>query len=98
MSEPLDRNGFRITNKTFASPQDAGSLDPVTKRSVTICNLFSNHRLSPADIVRILDEEYKHVVGILIAEGLIYDRRRTPRDTPKVESASSRFNRRPQRW
>ena len=63
LSEPLERSGFRLTRKVFTSPQNAASLDPVTKRKITICNLFVNHRLRVADIVRVLDEDYKHIVA-----------------------------------
>ena len=59
--EPLERNGFRVTKKVFTSPQNAASLDPVAKRKITISNLFANHRLSLADIVRVLDEDYKQL-------------------------------------
>jgi len=36
-------------------PNDASGLDPKSKRAVTICNLFVNHKLAP-DIVRLLNE------------------------------------------
>jgi hypothetical protein len=32
--------------------------DKITKRQMTICNLFANHELSIPDIVRVLDETY----------------------------------------
>ena len=81
MPEPLERNGFRLTAKMFTTPQNATSLDPVSKRKVTICNLFGNHRLSIADIVRVLDENYKHVVGVLNEEGFVHEWRRNPEKT-----------------
>lgn len=56
-------------------------MDPISKRKVTICNLFANHELSIGDIVRILDENYVRVVHTLIDQGLIYERRKNP---PKV--------------
>ena len=73
LPEPLERNGFRVTTKVFTSPRNAASLNPLTKRQITICNLFVNHRLPIADIVRVLDEGYKHVVTVLIEQGLVYD-------------------------
>ena len=94
MSELLERNGFRLTKKVFTNPQDATSLDPVTKRKITICNLFANHRLSIADIVRVLDEEYKHVVGVIIDQGLVYDRRGSSRDAAQAEPGHSLFRKR----
>jgi len=94
LPEPLERNGFRVTTKVFTSPQNATSLDPVTKRKITICNLFVNHRLSLADIVRVLDEDYKHVVGVIIEQGFVHDRRRSPRGGAQVEPKSALFRRR----
>ena len=77
---PLERDGFRIRRKTFIQPPNTGSLDPVTKRRLTICNLFVNHKLSIADIVRVLDEDSGHVVAVLIEQGFIHERRATRRE------------------
>ena|SRR5688572_833916 len=95
--EPLERNGFRVTTKVFTSPRNAASLDPVTKRTITICNLFMNHRLPIANIVRILDEEYKHVVAVLIDQGVVYDRRERSRAAAQPERERSLFRKRPPR-
>ena len=97
MALSLERNGFRVTQKVFTNPSNAASLDPVTKRKVTICNLFANHRLPIADIVRVLDEEYKHVVTVLIEQGLVYDRRGRPRGPAQAEPVRSLFRKRPPR-
>jgi hypothetical protein len=94
--EPLERNGFRVTTKVFTNPRNAASLDPVAKRKITICNLFVNHRSSLADIVRVLDEDYKHVVGVLIEHGFVHERRRNPRET-QAEPDHSLFRKRPPR-
>ena len=96
LPEPLERNGFRVTKKVFTSPQNAASLDPVTKRKITICNLFVNHRLPIADIVRVLDEEYKHIVGILIEQGFVHERRQNSRQSAQAEPKSALFRRRSQ--
>ena len=96
LPEPLERNGFRVTKKVFTSPQNAASLDPVTKRKITICNLFVNHRLSLADIVRVLDEDYKHVVGVLIEQGFVHERRQNSRESAQAEPKSALFRRRSQ--
>ena len=77
--ETPDRDGFKVRRKTFAVP-NRGSPDPVTKRKLTVCNLFVNHRLSIADVMRVLDEEYGHVVNILIERRLLYDRRKNRRE------------------
>ena len=96
LPEPLERNGFRVTRKVFASPQNAAFLDPVTKRKITICNLFVNHRLPVADIVRVLDEEYKHIVGVLIEQGFVHERRQNSRESAQAEAKSALFRRRSQ--
>jgi len=55
-----------------------GSLDPVTKRRVTISNLFANHQLSIPEILRVWDENYDHVVNVLIRRCLIRERPTNP--------------------
>lgn len=87
--ETPDRDRFKVRRKTFAVPNH-GSADPVTKRKLTVCNLFVNHRLSVADVMRVLDEDYSHVVNILIEQGLLYDRRRKPRE-PALRATKFRF-------
>jgi len=79
----LERDGFQVTNKVFTNPSSA--LDPITKRQVTICNLFANHDLSISDIVLVLDETYGHVVSVLIKQGYIHERRKHPREPASAE-------------
>src|SRR5262245_12872574 len=74
-----DRDGFKVRRKTFALSKNA-SVDPVTKRKLTVCNLFINHRLSIADVTRVLDEEYGRIVNILIEQALLHDRRKQRRE------------------
>jgi hypothetical protein len=74
-----ERDGFQLTHKVFVPPDNTSLLDPMAKRKVTICNLFANHRLSISDIVRVLDESYEKVVAALIEQGLIQERRQSPR-------------------
>ena len=93
--EPLEQNGFRVTTKVFTNPRNATSLDPVTKRKITICNLVVNHRGSLADIVRVLDENYKHVASVLIEQGFIHERRRSARENAQAEPTHSMFRKRP---
>ena len=78
-----ENEGFLLTEKAkaFSPPSNTASLDPATKRRVTICNLFANYKLPIHDIVRILDESYGTVVTVLIEEGLVLDRRRVPRSS-----------------
>jgi hypothetical protein len=96
LPEPLERSGFRVTKKVFTSPQNAASLDPVAKRKITICNLFVNHRLPIPDIVRVLDEEYKHVVDVIIEQGFVHERRQSSRESAQAEPKSALFRRRSQ--
>jgi len=81
--ELQEREGFEVTNKVFTNPSSA--LDPITKRQVTICNLFANHDLSISDIVRVLDETYGHVVSVLIKQGYIHERRKHSREPASPE-------------
>ena len=77
-----ERDGFQVTNKVFTHPSNA--VDQITKRQITICNLFANHELSIPDIVRVLDETHAHVVTVLIEQGYIQERRRHPREPVHV--------------
>jgi hypothetical protein len=72
---PVTREGFRLTRDRFNLPKDTSALDPKSKRAVTICNLFINHKLGINDIVRVLDEDHEKVILTLLDEGIIVDRR-----------------------
>jgi len=72
---PVNREGFRLTRERFTLPKDTSALDPKSKRAVTICNLFINHKLGIRDIVRVLDEDQERVIVTLLDEGIILDRR-----------------------
>ena len=79
--DPPQRDGFQLTRKIFVLPANPTALDPVTKRKVTVCNLFANYEQSIADIVRLLDEKYQNVVSALLEERLIQERRKEPRES-----------------
>ncbi|MEW5977383.1 MAG: hypothetical protein AB1898_16450 [Acidobacteriota bacterium] len=65
---------------------DLYHLDPLSKRRVTICNLFANHRKSIPEIVSILETSPKLVIDTLLENKLVKDRRRSPRPrTPAPE-------------
>lgn len=81
------RDGFQPTNKVFTHP--IGAIDQITKRHVTICNLFANHELSIPEIVRVLDETHARVVSVLIEQGYIHERRERPRESGQVEKGRS---------
>ena len=86
------RDGFETTHKLFSIPTDTSNLDAVTKRNVTICNLFSNHSLPIKDIARVLDESYGKVVRTLIVEGLIMERRKVRERPPQAERRRNFFD------
>jgi hypothetical protein len=58
------------------------ALDPKSKRAVTICNLFVNHKLALTDIVRLLDEDTGRVILALLEQRIIQDRRDNPQEPP----------------
>ena len=69
------RAGFEVRESQFIVPTDSANLDPKTKRTITICNLFLNHRLEVPDIARLLDEREGNVVSTLLQRGVIKERR-----------------------
>jgi hypothetical protein len=72
---PVIREGFRLIRDHFTLPRDTSALDPKSKRALTICNLFINHKLGIRDIVRVLDEDQERVILTLLDEGMILNRR-----------------------
>ena len=68
-------------------PPDSTTLDPNTKRALTICNLFVNHSLRIDDIASLLEENRKAVILTLIHRNIIYDRRHTGRIAPLATNA-----------
>jgi hypothetical protein len=90
MLKGLERDGFKIKRNVFVQPANAVSLDRVSKRRLTICNLFVNHELSIDAIVRVLDEDYGRVVVVLIEQGLLHERRKTRREPAQPRRAPLR--------
>ena len=76
------RDGFQVPKLKIAIP-DTINLDPETKRKVTICNLFINHGLPVRDIVPMLDEDYRHVVRVLLNSGMVGERRQNGLEPPE---------------
>jgi hypothetical protein len=74
MKDTIFRDGFPVLGRKFAPPETI-SLDPESKREITICNLFINHELRVREIVRVLDEDYGHVVKVLLNRGMVDERR-----------------------
>ena len=52
MKDTIFYDGFAVCGEKFLLPSDTTGLDPKTKREVTICNLFINHKLTVPEIVR----------------------------------------------
>ena len=77
------RDGFEVRERAFHVPRDSMNLDPKTKRSITICNLFLNHRLDVSDIARLLDEDQGNVVSTLLQRGVITERRQHKGQPPE---------------
>jgi hypothetical protein len=69
------RDGFQVRRDQFDLPGNSTDLEPKTKRAVTICNLFINHKLPVREIARVLDEEYGAVISVLLERELIEERR-----------------------
>ena len=72
---PFFRDDFQLKANNFSLPESTIELDPRTKRSLTVCNLFVNHRMSISNIERVLDEDTGKIVQALIERGILYDRR-----------------------
>ena len=65
---------------------DLYSLDPLSKRKVTICNLFANHQKAIPEIGSLLEVSRKLVIDTLIENKLLKDRRKISRPpTPDPE-------------
>ena len=92
-SFPQDHDGFHVLVKEFTLPEDSLNLDPQRKRAVTICNLFVNHHISISDVVRVLDEDRRNVVRVLLKQGIIRDRRlRQTRPPDGIEHRKTIFS------
>jgi len=79
------KDTFRLSGKKFQVGWQTLHLNPHVKREVTICNLFANHGLAVADIIRILDEDYENVIDSLIKHQIVLDRRQQPREASSDE-------------
>ena len=66
----------------FSLPKDTLDLDPQTKRALTICNLFVNHKLSIGSIERLLDEDFGRIVLALLEHQILRDRRQVDGRAP----------------
>ena len=63
-------SAYHLAHRVDAKPpENITQLDAQAKLTATICNLFVNHRLPLADVVRVLHENYSHTVSALIDQG-----------------------------
>jgi len=85
---PVTRDGFHVLRDLYSPPADSIQLAPETKRKITICHLFLNYKLSINDVVKTLDESYKHAVSVLIEQGIIQERRRVSREESQPKQTS----------
>lgn len=76
--------GFEKTKAEFKLPENLSELDPQKKRRFTICNLFANQNLSIRDICVVLDARKHQVIGVLIENNLIKERRQKPALQPAI--------------
>ena len=76
--------GFEKTKTEFNLPENLRELDPQVKREFTICNLFANQNLSIRDICVVLDARKHQVIGVLIENNLIKERRQKPTLQPAI--------------
>jgi hypothetical protein len=76
--------GFRMTKQKYVGPEHTVNLPANEKRTITVCNLFSNQDKRIDEIARLLDTDHRAVILALIQEGLILDRRHSqqPQRTP----------------
>ena|SRR5437016_2671330 len=66
-------------------------LDPLSKRKMTICNLFANHQKTVAEICSLLEASRKLVIDTLIENRLLKDRRKASRPhTPAPEEVRTK--------
>src|SRR5690349_15923811 len=74
---------FELEQTRYQMPEpelyDLYYLDPLSKRKVTICNLFANHQKAIPEIGSLLEVSRKLVIDTLIENKLLKDRRKIPR-------------------
>ena len=84
-------DGFRLAKRQYPGPQDTINLPPGQKRTITICNLFSNEHKKIDEIARLLDTDRRAVILALVQEGLVVDRRGWSRK-PRTERRQTPAN------
>ena len=84
---PNVRDGFQLLQTSFAlSTATIEELDSPGITEALICDLFVNYKLRISDVINLAHEDYQTVVGVLLKQGIIQDRRRKPRPAKPVGS------------
>src|SRR5262245_45844348 len=73
------REGFLVAAGHFQLPTEVMGLDPKTKQTLTICNLFVNHNMALIDIARVLDEDRRNVIRALLEHEITRTQSKTER-------------------
>lgn len=84
--------GFRIAKRKFVVPQDTLNLPPSQRRTINVCNLFSNEHQRIDEIARLLDTNRRTVIAGLIHEGLILDRRNSKRNQKLERRKTTKYH------
>src|SRR4026209_3020305 len=71
------RDPLKRTGKVYVLPENFTQLDPQGKARATVCNLFANHQQPIDQVAQVYDMSRAQIISILLAEGLIEDKRRT---------------------
>ena len=79
------------TDSSFRDGFQLRELDPKTRKDLTICSLFINHKFTIPEIIFALGENYRDVVEALLEKKVIADRRQERRSLPEgVERRKSK--------
>ncbi len=74
-----ERPEFELKSRDFDMPlpeeYDLYHLDPLSKRKMTICNLYMNHQKSIQKIAELFEISRRFVIETLLEKNLIKDRR-----------------------
>jgi len=71
------RDPLQRTAKSYALPENFTQLDPEGKARATVCNLFVNHEQPIEQVAQVYNMSRAQIISILLAEGIIEDKRRT---------------------
>ena len=92
------QKSIELKRITYPMPEpenyDFYYLDPISKRKMTICNLFANHSKTVSEITGLLEASPKLVIDSLLDNKLVEERRAKPRpSTPAPEELNVKSGR-----